>query len=117
MSTTRDVRPFEPGGQRRKLVRLVRQIHALTLEVRDSSSVTDAPRSSTPRSALSSSCAGDWPPPPDAPQPTISTPPRDNRRGIDDRTTAAPLRSWLSVRHSLRAEAVVTLAPYGLYEC
>jgi hypothetical protein len=35
MSTTRDVRPFEPGGQRRELVRLVRQIQALTLEVRE----------------------------------------------------------------------------------
>jgi hypothetical protein len=115
MSTTRDVRPFEPGGQRRKLVRLVRQIQALTLEVRDSSSVTDAPRSSTPRSALSSSCAGDWPPPPDAPQPTTSTPPRDNRRGIDDGTTAAPqlaVRAALAARRSGRDSP-----PYGLYEC
>jgi PAP2 superfamily len=30
--------------------------------------------------------------------------------------TAGRLRSWLSVRHSLRAEAVVVLALYGLYE-
>jgi hypothetical protein len=30
--------------------------------------------------------------------------------------TAGPLRSWLSVRHSLRAEALVVLALYGLYE-
>lgn len=35
MSTTRDVRPFEPSGQRRELVRLVRQIQALTLEVHE----------------------------------------------------------------------------------
>jgi hypothetical protein len=30
--------------------------------------------------------------------------------------TAVRLRSWLSVRHSLRAEAAVVLALYGLYE-
>ena len=30
--------------------------------------------------------------------------------------TAGRIRGWLSVRHSLRAEAVVVLAPYGLYE-
>jgi hypothetical protein len=30
--------------------------------------------------------------------------------------TVGRLRGWLSVRHSLRAEAVVVLALYGLYE-
>lgn len=30
--------------------------------------------------------------------------------------TAGRLRSWLSVRHSLPAEAFVVLALYGLYE-
>jgi hypothetical protein len=30
--------------------------------------------------------------------------------------TAAQLRGWLSVRHSLRAEAIAVLVLYGLYE-
>ena len=30
--------------------------------------------------------------------------------------TAGQLRSWLSMRHSLRAEAVVALVLYGVYE-
>jgi hypothetical protein len=33
--TTRDVRPFEPGGERSELVRLVRRIQTLTLEVQE----------------------------------------------------------------------------------
>jgi hypothetical protein len=35
MPSSRDVRPFEPGGDRRELVRLVRRIQTLTLEVRE----------------------------------------------------------------------------------
>jgi hypothetical protein len=35
MSRTRNVRPFEPPGERRELVRLVQQIQALTLEVQE----------------------------------------------------------------------------------
>jgi hypothetical protein len=31
MPKSRDVRPFEPGGDRRELVRLVRRIQTLTL--------------------------------------------------------------------------------------
>jgi hypothetical protein len=35
MPSGRDVRPFEPGGERRELVLLVRQIQTLTLEARE----------------------------------------------------------------------------------
>jgi hypothetical protein len=35
MSTNTDVRPLEPGGERRELVRLVRRIQALTLELQE----------------------------------------------------------------------------------
>jgi hypothetical protein len=35
MPTTRDLRPLEPGGQRHELVRLMRQIQALTLELHE----------------------------------------------------------------------------------
>jgi hypothetical protein len=35
MSTNTDVRPFEPGGERRQLVRLVRRIQTLTLELQE----------------------------------------------------------------------------------
>jgi hypothetical protein len=35
MSTTRDVSPVEPRGERRELVRLVRRIQALTLELQE----------------------------------------------------------------------------------
>jgi hypothetical protein len=35
MSTRHDIHPFQPSGQRRELVRLVRRIHALTLELRE----------------------------------------------------------------------------------
>jgi hypothetical protein len=35
MSTTRDVSPFEPAVKRRELVRLVRRIQALTLELHE----------------------------------------------------------------------------------
>lgn len=35
MPSSRDVRPFEPGDERRELVRLVRQIQTRTLEVRE----------------------------------------------------------------------------------
>jgi hypothetical protein len=35
MSTTRKVSPFEPAGERGELVRLVRRIQALTLELHE----------------------------------------------------------------------------------
>ncbi|HZB86774.1 MAG TPA: hypothetical protein VE289_09455 [Gaiellaceae bacterium] len=35
MPSGRDVRPFEPGGERRELVLLVRQIQTLTLELHE----------------------------------------------------------------------------------
>lgn len=35
MPTTRDAAPMEPGGARSELVRLVRRIQTLTLEVRE----------------------------------------------------------------------------------
>jgi hypothetical protein len=35
MTTNRSVHPFEPSGQRREFVRLVRQIQTLTLELRE----------------------------------------------------------------------------------
>ncbi len=49
-----------------------------------------APRSFAPRSARSGNSAGDWRPSPDAPQATTWTPPRDDRRSLDNRTDSGP---------------------------
>lgn len=84
MPSSRDVRPFERGGERSELVPLVRRIQALTLEVQELKLRRGDVRKLHAKERTLEPCAGDWRPSPDAP-PTTSTPPLDDRRGVDDR--------------------------------
>ena len=109
--------PFELSAERSELAQLVGRIQTLTLELQESRR-----REHTPAVAAKGT---------NARAAALATrgrrPPHRNRSPGQRRMTttaaaaiaartAAQLRGWLSVRHSLRAEAIAVLVLYGLYE-